>query len=45
VVTHDNRMCQFASNIIYLLDGLTVSEAEYEAASHFEIEEEVEEVE
>lgn len=45
VVTHDNRMCQFASNIVYLLDGLTVSEAEYEAASHFEIEEEIEEVE
>lgn len=45
VVTHDNRMCQFASNIIYLLDGFTVSEAEYEAASHFEIEEELEEVE
>lgn len=45
VVTHDIRMCQFASNIIYLLDGLTVSEAEYEAASHFEIpEEEPEEV-
>lgn len=45
VVTHDNRMCQFASNIVYLLDGLTVSEADYEAASHFEIEEEIEEVE
>ncbi len=45
VVTHDVRMCQFASNIIYLLDGLAVSEAEYEAASHFEIpEEELEEV-
>lgn len=45
VVTHDMRMCQFASNIIYLLDGLTVSEAEYETASHFEIpEEEPEEV-
>lgn len=45
VVTHDVRMCQFASNIIYLLDGSTVSEAEYEAASHFEIpEEEIEEV-
>jgi putative ABC transport system ATP-binding protein len=40
VVTHDMRMCQFASNIIYLLDGLTVNEAEYEAASHFEIPEE-----
>ncbi|MDO9086278.1 MAG: ABC transporter ATP-binding protein [Anaerolineaceae bacterium] len=37
VVTHDMRMCQFANNIIYLLDGLTVSEAEYDAASHFEI--------
>ncbi len=45
VVTHDNRMKQFATNVIYLLDGLTVSEAEYEAASHFEIpEEEAEEV-
>jgi len=45
VVTHDVRMCQFASNIIYLLDGSAVSEAEYEAASHFEIpEEELEEV-
>lgn len=45
VVTHDIRMCQFASNTIYLLDGLTVSEAEYESASHFEIpEEEPEEV-
>jgi putative ABC transport system ATP-binding protein len=40
VVTHDMRMCQFASNIIYLLDGLTVSEAEYDAASHFDIPEE-----
>jgi putative ABC transport system ATP-binding protein len=40
VVTHDIRMCQFASNTIYLLDGITVSEAEYEAASHFEIPEE-----
>lgn len=45
VVTHDNRMQQFATNVIYLLDGLTVSEAEYEAASHFEIpEDEAEEV-
>ena len=40
VVTHDIRMCQFASNTIYLLDGLIVSEAEYDAASHFEIPEE-----
>jgi len=40
VVTHDMRMCQFASNIVYLLDGLAVNEAEYEAASHFEIPEE-----
>lgn len=41
VVTHDNRMCQFATEIIYLLDGLTVSEAEYHAASHFDLSEEL----
>ncbi|PKO14956.1 MAG: macrolide ABC transporter ATP-binding protein [Chloroflexi bacterium HGW-Chloroflexi-10] len=40
VVSHDLRMRQFASDTIYLLDGLVVSEAEYEAASHFEIPEE-----
>ncbi|HHY88248.1 MAG TPA: ABC transporter ATP-binding protein [Chloroflexi bacterium] len=35
VVTHDPRMLQFATNVIYLLDGKTVSQAEYEAASTF----------
>jgi ABC-type lipoprotein export system ATPase subunit len=44
VVTHDIRMRQFASETIYLLDGLIVSETEYESASSFEIiEEEAEE--
>ncbi|MHB8133800.1 MAG: ABC transporter ATP-binding protein [Anaerolineaceae bacterium] len=44
VVTHDLRMRQFASEMIYLLDGLVVSEAEYEAAASFELQEkEVEE--
>ena len=33
VVTHDQRMKSFASNILYLLDGKIVSEDEYEAAS------------
>lgn len=35
VVTHDQRMTQFATHTIYLLDGKTVTEAEYEAASTF----------
>ncbi|NTW43546.1 MAG: ABC transporter ATP-binding protein [Anaerolineaceae bacterium] len=39
VVTHDLRMRQFASEMIFLLDGLVVSEAEYEAAAHFEMKE------
>jgi len=44
VVTHDPRMRQFASDTVFFLDGMVVSQAEYEAASHFEIgEEEVEE--
>lgn len=44
VVTHDLRMRQFASEMIFLLDGLVVSEAEYEAAASFELQEkEVEE--
>lgn len=30
VVTHDLRMCQFASHIIYLLDGKVVEESVYE---------------
>ena len=33
VVTHDQRMKSFASNILYLLDGKIVSEGEYDAAS------------
>jgi putative ABC transport system ATP-binding protein len=33
VVTHDNRMKQFATHHRYLLDGKIVSEAEYNAAS------------
>jgi putative ABC transport system ATP-binding protein len=39
VVTHDIRMRQFASEMLYLLDGLVVSEAEYEAAASFEMQE------
>ena len=33
VVTHDPRMVRFATQRIFLLDGLTVSEAEYNAAA------------
>jgi putative ABC transport system ATP-binding protein len=33
VVTHDSRMKQFATHNYYLLDGLIVSEEEYNAAS------------
>jgi len=33
VVTHDPRMLRFATNVIYLLDGKVVTQAEYEAAS------------
>jgi putative ABC transport system ATP-binding protein len=33
VVTHDPRMVHFATHKIFLLDGHTVSEAEYQAAS------------
>ena len=40
VVTHDIRMKQFASETIYLLDGLIVSESDYDAASSFEFPEE-----
>jgi putative ABC transport system ATP-binding protein len=32
VVTHDPRMLQFASHIIYLLDGKVVEESVYEQA-------------
>ncbi len=33
VVTHDPRMLHFASHVIYLLDGMAVSESEYQRAS------------
>jgi putative ABC transport system ATP-binding protein len=39
VVTHDVRMTQFASNVIYLLDGMIVSEAEYLEASKYQLSE------
>lgn len=35
VVTHDMRMSHFATHMLYLLDGKTVSEAEYRSASEF----------
>ncbi len=35
VVSHDSRMSHFATHMVYLLDGKTVSEAEYQAASEF----------
>jgi putative ABC transport system ATP-binding protein len=38
VVTHDPRMRKFATNIIYLLDGLVVTEAEYTAAVEYDYE-------
>ncbi len=38
VVTHDPRMLHFATNVIYLLDGRVVTQAEYEAASTFDFE-------
>ncbi len=37
VVSHDARMRQFASHLVYILDGKIVSEAEYDEASSFEI--------
>lgn len=43
VVTHDLRMRQFASEIVYLLDGRVVSEAEYDTAASFELQEKEEE--
>jgi putative ABC transport system ATP-binding protein len=33
VVTHDERIKQFATHVIYLLDGKVVSEQEYQNAS------------
>jgi ABC-type lipoprotein export system ATPase subunit len=32
VVTHDPRMAQFTDQIIYLLDGVVVSESKYQSA-------------
>ncbi len=40
VVSHDARMRQFASRMLYILDGKIVSEAEYDEASSFEISDE-----
>lgn len=38
VVTHDIRMRQFATQMIFLLDGKIVSEQEFDDASKFEVE-------
>ena len=38
VVSHDPRMKQFSTSTVYLLDGKTVPEAEYQAASQFDYE-------
>lgn len=38
VVTHEPRMRHFATNTIFLLDGLVVSEADYSAAANFNFE-------
>lgn len=35
VVTHDQRMLRFATQVIYLLDGRSVSEEDYDAANLF----------
>ncbi len=43
VVTHDLRMRQFATEMIYLLDGRVVSEEQYDAAASFELQEKEEE--
>jgi putative ABC transport system ATP-binding protein len=36
VVTHDQRMTKFATNIVYILDGKIVTEAEYLAATQLQ---------
>ncbi|HTX79713.1 MAG TPA: ABC transporter ATP-binding protein [Longilinea sp.] len=36
VVTHDQRMIQYATNIIYILDGRIVTETEFEAATQLQ---------
>ena len=40
VVTHDLRMRAFATDVVHMLDGRIVSEAEYEAASNLMVDEE-----
>ncbi len=40
VVTHDHRMVRFATQVIYLLDGHSVSEEAYNAANLFALESE-----
>jgi len=44
VVTHDPRMLRFATHVVYLLDGKSVSEAEYRAASEMQTFESHEEI-
>ncbi len=44
VVTHDPRMLRFATHVVYLLDGKSVSEAEYRAASEMQTFESPEEI-
>ena len=36
VVTHDPRMRQFATNMVYLLDGSVVTEQEYHRAAEMQ---------
>lgn len=44
VVTHDPRMLRFATHVVYLLDGKSVSEAEYRTASEMQTFESHEEI-
>jgi len=44
VVTHDPRMLRFATHVVYLLDGKSVSEAEYRSASEMQTFESHEEI-
>jgi len=41
VVTHDPRMARYATHTVYLLDGVVVTKAEYEAAAEGEVGESV----
>ena len=36
VVTHDQRMCQYATNVVYILDGNIVSEADFLAKTRMQ---------